>query len=247
MVLKRHHLLDLTDHARREILEELTAAATGDPASRVRFARVLLPEQAGARIPGVVRREEGATRPGRIPAGFSAPLADQGGRLRIAAFVDPDQILRITNPFELLSTTAVTVRNKATAALGIAREHARTWNLELGVWGSVAQELYTGLPCTHQDSDLDLLVRPACREVLRRFLSAIGSIEQQLGLRVDVELDLPDGYGVQLKELFGPGRAILGKSVIEVALLSREQVLAALPQEDPFQPLAAGGMRRQHS
>jgi hypothetical protein len=54
-----------------------------------------------------------------------------------------------------------------------------------------------------------------------------------LGLRIDVEIDLPNGYGVNLKELFGQGRTVLGKSLADVAMLSREQILAELPQVGP--------------
>lgn len=243
--LKRHDLLDLTDGAREAILEELTGAGTAAAAHRDRYARILLPEQAGARIPGIVRREEGSAGRDRIPVGFSSPLAGREGRLRIAAFVHPDQVVRITSPFELLSAAAISVRTPCMQALEIAGNHARPLGLALGVWGSAALELYTGLPCTHRDSDLDLLVRPACREVLSRFLTEIGTIEQQLGLRIDVELAMKDGYGVQLKELFGQGRTILGKSLANVALLCREQILAELPQE-PFPQPSEGGIRRAY-
>lgn len=245
VALKRHDLLDLTDGARKAILEELAGAGTADAAHRDRYARVLLSEQAGARIPGIVRREEGPAGRDRIPVGFSAPLAGREGRLRIAAFVHSDQVVRITSPFELLSAAAISVRNPCMRALEIAGNHARALDLALGVWGSAALELYTGLPCTHRDSDLDLLVRPACGEALSRFLTEIGAIEQRLGLRIDVELDLTDGYGVQLKELFGQGRTILGKSLADVTLLSREQVLAELPQK-PFPQPSAGRIRRSH-
>ena len=39
--------------------------------------------------------------------------------------------------------------------------------------------------------------------------------------------------GVNLKELFGQGRTVLGKSLADVAMLSREQILAELPQVGP--------------
>jgi hypothetical protein len=43
-----------------------------------------------------------------------------------------------------------------------------------------------------------------------------------------VELELPNGYGVQLKELMGQGRTIMGKSINGVALFPRDQVFAEL-------------------
>jgi hypothetical protein len=50
-------------------------------------------------------------------------------------------------------------------------------------------------------------------------------------VRIDVELELPNGYGVHLKELLGEGRMVIGKSINGVALIPREQILAELPHD----------------
>jgi phosphoribosyl-dephospho-CoA transferase len=231
MKLKRHTLLDITDHGRVAILDELPGGDPGSDLFRERCAQILLPEAAGARVPGIVRREEGTLRPGFIPVGFSSPITGDEGRLRLAAFVREEDVSRATSPYELLPLFTAPPRNTCNVALAFARDQAQALGLIIGVWGSAALELYTGLSCTHQDSDLDLLVVAAPRETLSSFLHKITSIEAQLGLRIDVELDLANGYGVQLKELFGQGRTVIGKSLTDVVLLSREQILAELPQE----------------
>jgi phosphoribosyl-dephospho-CoA transferase len=107
----------------------------------------------------------------------------------------------------------------------------------------MALELYTGLPYTDRDSDLDLLVMPAPAPTLCRFLERVAAIEARCELRIDAELELTNGFGVHLKELFGNGRTILGKSRAEVALLGRDQVLSELPQVVPggHRLAAAGG------
>jgi phosphoribosyl-dephospho-CoA transferase len=92
-------------------------------------------------------------------------------------------------------------------------------------------ELYTGLPCTHEGSDLDLLVAAASRKRLSRFIDEIRFMEEHFALRIDVELELPNGYGVHLKELLGQGRTVIGKSINGVALFPREQMLAELPHD----------------
>jgi hypothetical protein len=46
-----------------------------------------------------------------------------------------------------------------------------------------------------------------------------------------VELELPNGYGVHLKELLGQGRTVIGKSINGVALFPREEMLAELPHD----------------
>ncbi len=231
MSLKRHTLLDISDRGREAMLVELAGSGPASARLREKYAQVLLPAQAGTRVPGIVRREEGALRPGSLPVGFSAPVAVPAGRMRVTAFTRLADIVRATSPYELLALPSSQPRNSCTSALAAAKRLAEAAGLCLGVWGSVAAELYTGLPCTHDDSDLDLLVKVAPRDVLAEFLKMIVAIESDFGLRIDVELDLSSGYGVQLKELFGQGRTVLGKGLSDVVLLPREQLLAELPQE----------------
>lgn len=233
LTLKRHLLLDISDRGREEILNELAGQGPDSAVSRDRYAKILLPEQAGARVPGIVRREEKEIPPGTIPVGFSGAAVESGERLRVAAFVGSEHVVRMTSPYELLASEALLPRNACLAALEAVKTYAQTTGLVLGLWGSAATELYTGLPCTHQDSDLDLVVAVNSRQALTHFLIEVDSIEKRFGLRVDVELDLPDGYGIHLRELFGPGRTVLGKSLTAVKLLSREKILSELPIE-PF-------------
>lgn len=227
--LKRHVLLDVTDSARQRLVDQFTATASADLLA-CSYAQILLPQQAGARIPGIVRRDETGRAGDRIPVGFSSPWRCVDGRLRLAAWVDAADIIRVTAPYELLAGD-FPQRNNCMNALAVCRAAADTLVLEIGVWGSAALELYTGLPYTHDESDLDLLVTPAPSSVLAAFLKTIETVENRFGLRIDVEVDLDNGYGVHMKELFGNGRTLLGKSGRDVALLPRKQVLAELPAE----------------
>jgi phosphoribosyl-dephospho-CoA transferase len=238
---KRHTLLDISDAGRQGLLDDLVHAGR-HPASRKELAQVLLPQRAGARIPGIVRRGEGVAHAAGVPVGFCGPVAGPEGRLRIAAQVHPGQIVRRTCPFQLLSMP-VFGRTASLQALLAVRLLAGGLGLSVGVWGSAALEIYTGLPYTHPDSDLDLLVAPAAVGLLRRFQEEIQAMEKSFALRMDVELDLPNGYGVQLKEVLGQGRTVLGKSFADVALLPREQVLSLLPRVQDPAPSTLG--RRQ--
>lgn len=227
MKWKRHTLVDISDSGRRAILSKL---AGDTPSNLERLADVLLPERAGARVPGIIRREELYPRQGCIAVGFCGRAPDENGRLRLAAFADLQDIVRVTSPYELLSI-ALPQRTPATRALKAARDEAGELGLDLGVWGSVALELYTGLPYTHNESDLDLLVTAAPAKTLGRFLDAIRNLEMCCKLRIDVEIELPEGYGVQLKELLGNSRTVIAKSVDGVELLQREQIVAELPHQ----------------
>ncbi len=226
---KRHTLVDISDAGRESILAELSGNSPDKAMLRGKFGRVLLPELAGTRVPGVVRREDSAPRLGCVPVGFSEPVSIGKERLRIAAFARMQDVVKVTNPYEIMSLP-VPRRTAVTEALIAAKACADSLALVLGVWGSVAMEFYTGLPCTNKDSDLDLMIAVASEERLSRFMIEIEAIAEQFGLRIDVELDLPNGYGVQLKELLGQGRTVLGKSITEVALFPRFQMLADLPQ-----------------
>lgn len=227
---KRHTLIDVSDAGRVAILNELTGSGRKAAMLRERLARVLLPEQAGVRVPGIVRREDAAPRPGCVPLGFSEPLSNGKERLRIAAFARLEHVVSALSPYEVLSLP-VPRQTAVTRALSAASLQAESLGLLLGVWGSTAMELYTGLPCTRKGSDLDLIVAAASYQRLARFMLEVKAIEERFSLRIDVELDLPNGYGVQLKELVGEGRMVLGKSISGVALFPRGQIAAQLPDE----------------
>jgi phosphoribosyl-dephospho-CoA transferase len=230
MNLKRHALIDVSDAGRERILAELAGNGTDRTLLREKFGRVLLPERAGVRVPGVVRREEIVPRSGCVPVGFCEPVSCGEGRLRIAAFARPEDVVRVSSPYEIISMP-ISQRTTSIAALFAVRPYAKALGLVLGVWGSAAMELYTGLPCTHEGSDLDLLVAAASRKRLYCFMDKIKLMEGRFELRIDVELELPNGYGVHLKELLGQGRTVLGKSIDGVALFSRKQMLAELPDD----------------
>jgi phosphoribosyl-dephospho-CoA transferase len=228
MNLKRHTFVDISDAGREVILAELTGSGTDSRVLRETYRRVILPQRAGCRIPGVVRREDGVVSPGYLPVGFSE-LQSAERRLRLAAFARVEDVTRIHSPYEIASLPIPRL-TACTRALALAKAHAESLHIPLGVWGSVAMELYTGFPCIRPDSDLDVIIGPAPLEHLSRFMDMIKDVEEHFALRVDAELDLPSGYGIQLKELFARGRTVLGKSMTAVDLLQREEVLAELPR-----------------
>lgn len=228
MTWKRHTLVDISDAGRKALLAEIKVEDCAQLTSLQQASEVLLPECAGARIPGIVRRADVALPDNLVAVGFSSPFAGPDGRLRLAVMIDVASIVDVMSPYALMAMP-ISGRTLSLRTLQAAAELSRCLGLRLGVWGSAALEVCTGLPYTHQESDLDLLVEPAPLDVLMNFLKDIYELEKRFALRIDVELDLADGYGVQLKELMGPGRMILGKSLADVALLSREHICSQLP------------------
>ena len=219
---KRHNLLDLTDEGRRFAYEELAPRYEDNLADDIR--RLVVDGFGDAMVPGIARRNESPdAHPDLLPVGFTTPWVCDGARMRVSAFVRDKDVVRMTTPYELVEQP-VSVRTSCLFALVRVMTMARIMGLEVGVWGSASLELHTGLPYTNDDSDLDLLVRPAPEPKLRGFLSHLERVEQELGLRIDVELDLPNGYGVQLKELARNVNSVLGKGSVDVTLLPQEDV-----------------------
>lgn len=228
MTWKRHTLVDISDAGRKAILAEVAGRGPTAAAMRGRLEAVILPDAAGVRVPGTVRREDDYVPPGCVPVGFSDLFPNGGERLRVPAFARIEDILSVTSPYEA-AALSLPARSSVMEALAAARGRAASIGVPLGVWGSAAIELYTGLPCTRAGSDLDLLVGPAPLEALSAFMGGMRALEKAFHLRIDVEVDLPCGYGVQLRELLGGGRTLLGKGLTQVALLPRADVLAGLP------------------
>jgi len=232
MAWRRHTLIDISARGRESLLTACLTGPCGQQVPAEVVAQVVLPELAGVAIPGIVRRGEAVDwLASRLPIGFCAPDAGPEGRLRFAATVSCEDVVGITSPYDLMART-VSDRTPCLEALNLLRTAAGKFGLQLGVWGSAALEIFTGLSYTHEHSDLDLLVAPAPRQALEAFLDTVHGVEDRFRLRIDVELDLADGFGVQLKELLSTGRTVLGKSIAEVALLPRAQVWSQLPDAD---------------
>lgn len=237
-VYERHTLLHLSRAGRDRIAAEL--AELGHDARAV--GEMLLPEAypnehgITAPPPGIARREEFAPREGFVPVGFVSWRAAENGRLRTGSFAAPEEIEAVTSPEGAVDKLAAwdaarAERTPALAALGRLRADLEAMPVRLGVWGSAALEIETGLPYTHAWSDLDarlLPEAPLSREALEAILALVTAVEGDFGIRVDAEIRAAGEYGIALKELLGSGVAVLGKRATDAALLSRKDVLAGL-------------------
>jgi len=186
-------------------------------------------------VPGIVRREEGFTAQGHVPVGLVSWECGPAGRLRLPVQLALDEIDAAYSPVEVLAARVDTQSYSRTAclrALGWLKKMSGDWTLHLGVWGSAAMELHTGYRYTHAGSDVDCLLKPTAGvsiQTLTRCLDAIGQAERNFQVRVDVELSVPGGYGVSLKELLdGKGSSVLGKGLHDVVLLPKSRVFACL-------------------
>ena len=233
----RHTLLDINYEGRMRIFNEAVANGYGGNVC----SRILLPETQKTRhdsfardekfiaIPGIVRREDTSPRPGQIAVGFTSESSGAMGRLRLAGFVLPEEILRARNPIEVLQGAIGCVSFSRTPALQ-ALEAVTCCGLHgagVGVWGSAGLELATGYKYTHNMSDLDVLLQPESalnQELLKEWHAKVLQVESRFEIRIDAEIQLDNGYGVSLKECCGGTKTVLGKGLSDVRLLSKDAI-----------------------
>jgi len=223
MEYKRHYLLEITENGREFAFERLKESITYlDNLEQIR--KLVVEGYGSTKVPGIIRREENEGIKGTIPVGFSSPYLDEGRRLRIPAFIPEKEIIKIITPYEVIEHSW-SPRTKCLQALEEVKILAHDMGIKLGVWGSTGLEVYTAVPYTHDDSDLDLLICVNDFNILESFYQSINQVGRKYATKIDLELDLPTGYGVKAAEIFMETEEVLGKSVSDVKLISRKTVM----------------------
>jgi phosphoribosyl-dephospho-CoA transferase len=224
MLRHRHDLVEISEDGRRWAAKKYLDLYP--QSQEALFAvKLITDNHSGVKLPGIIRREEEIVADGAVPIGFSSPYLVDHKRLRVRTFVPLKEIKLVTSPYEVLQS-AIHPRTECLKALVAIKDIARKLDLDLGVWGSAGLEIYTGLPYTHRGSDLDLLFKPAATATMFKFAVDAFAIGQRYGCRVDIEVDLPSGYGVNIKEIMSGTALIFGKGLRCVELIPRSTVLA---------------------
>ena len=226
--MKRHTLVEVSVPGRERIFRELNE--TYDDIFYEEFKKLILEGYGSVFIPGIIRRPEKNLPEEVIPVGFASLNRIDGNRMRVPAYVYYNEVTDFISPFETVNMDFLP-RNKCLNLLAQILGYARNKNIDAGVWGSAGLELYTGLPFTDDSSDVDLLVKPAPYKQLESFFDEINELSSRFGSKADVELDLPDIGGVKLSELFMNTGTILCKSINDVKLIQKEDVLQAISSE----------------
>ena len=219
--LKRHNLVFVSQRGKDKIWEEISQNYQGEPLELVRDVL-----KGDYNIPGFVRRDD--ARPDAVAIGFVHQKRLQGNRIRIAAFTEGEDIDGITTPYEVMERKAFTVDEATPCIDTVIKLYglAGSYDLQVGILGSAALELATGLPYTDEASDIDILVKPAPYDKLLDFYRT--AKENFSDIPMDFELDLPNGYGVKLAEIFMDTKTVLGKSLDNVAILNRKDIMQYL-------------------
>ena len=178
-------------------------------------------------IPAIVRRQE-PSEDALLCIGFSSFLIIDGVRLRIACKAPLDCIARHKTPFDIAKCEKSHASELIMPGIKILEELAdvgKRCHVQVGCFCSAALQMATELPYLHKNSDLDLYLRcEGSQQDLEHFFEQLLNREKQSGISIDAELEFPGKYGVKLKELFGPGKTVLGKGLYDVALLDKHSL-----------------------
>lgn len=158
-----------------------------------------LPHLAGwaeARRPLIVRRLAPGEGGDLVPLGLPLPPAD--GKRRIGLVLPPDAVRSITAPTlaEAASQAPRPWQPAIDAVLALALAH----HLVPRPFGALLWQTVTGLTYLSPTSDLDLLW-PCAETVPASLLDGLARIDAGAPMRLDGEVLLPDGGGVQWREL----------------------------------------------
>jgi len=178
-------------------------------------------------IPGIARREDFLQDTSLLPIGFVPYTKCCGQRLRIAAAVYMTEVEEVVCPEKTLRMPFIP-RNKCMSALAHINKWAAAQTLPLGVLGSAGLEIFTGIPYTDEDSDLDLLMKACSFSHIKKIYDQLQVISRIYAVSLDLEISLPNGYGVKAAELFMDTKTVLGKSLKDVVLLKREEILCLI-------------------
>mgnify|MGYP001396109979 CR=1 FL=1 len=228
MNMKRHTLVEISVPGRERIFRELNE--TYDLVYYQEFKKLILEGYGSVFIPGIIRRPEKIMPDGVIPVGFASLNRIDGNRMRVPSFLYSNEVTAFTTPYETVKMDFIP-RNNCLNMLMLILNCAKNKEIETGVWGSAGLELYTGLPFTDDNSDIDILVKPAPYQKLKSFFDEINELGSSFSSKADVELDLPDLGGVKLAELFMNTDTLLCKSINDVKLIRKEDVIEAISFE----------------
>ena len=188
----------------------------------------LVPDWAQKGWPVIIRRRIPGDAAGAIPAAL--PLPPHLGKHRVGFSFAAETCLQTVAPVTLAQAAGLAplAWQPAMAAL-LALGH------ELGiaprVFGALLWEKVTGLAYVTGRSDLDLLWRVDDGACTARLLAGLLDIDSNFAVTLDGELELPDGAGVNWRELAACHASgqdkVLAKSIDSVTTRSIAQLFPA--------------------
>ena len=177
--------------------------------------------------PVILRRAHPEEDEGLVPVGL--PLPPRDGKRRIGLALPRDAV-RPRASF-LLSEARAACPPSWTATLDALIALGERHGLAPRPFGSLLWQSLTGLPYLSERSDLDLLW-PVPGAVPARLMEGIAAIEARAPMRLDGEILLSDGGGVNWRELHSTGASgtVLVKHHDRLALREAAALVAGDPE-----------------
>lgn len=221
---RRHDMLEISLEGRARIFYELVAQRLDIPIDDIKAT--VLTRYVKSFIPGIVRRGDVSSY-GEVNIGFVHPKRQSGNRTRIASVVRYNEILGVISPYILLHFDYEAV-NKCMSALKAVALLPEAQKEHIGVVGSAALEIVTGCSYTDDDSDLDILLQGQNLNQITETYTNLLQIGQEYKVKIDAEIQLKNGYGIKATELFIGSQTLLGKSLFDIQLLERKNIIKIL-------------------
>ncbi|MDF3812453.1 MULTISPECIES: malonate decarboxylase holo-[acyl-carrier-protein] synthase [Rhodopseudomonas] len=197
------------------------------PALEARVHRVFASEA----VPGIICAAKGPLPRGYLQLGVSFPFRDDGSRVRASFALPPKRIGKAHSPYEVFGRLQGDAFEGA-AALNSLRALCESHGVEVGLFGSAALQILTGLPYLETNSDVDAVVRPTSYAKLRLVHAGLCDLRDEYKRKFDVEVTLPNGAGVKLNELMSSKTTVLGRGIDGVRLLDWAATVRALDQSE---------------
>jgi len=209
---RRHDVLQISSAGRKHAL---AMATRYNPSAD----ETLLHHVISNNTPAIVKAQENP-RDGFLEVGFSSHLLKGGARVRLKSEIPLNEITHVITPFDLIVRASGCKHEPIRKALEDISRLATGHGLNVGVYGSCALELLTGMPYILPTSDIDIIVK--CRNTyanISGFFDASVLVSQRYGTRFDIEVLCHDGSGVKLAELLCEGKTVICKRLYHGAKL----------------------------
>jgi phosphoribosyl-dephospho-CoA transferase len=166
-----------------------------------------------------------------VQLGVSFPFRDDGARVRASFALPPKRIGKAHSPYDVFRSMRSTSFEAVAALIGL-RTLCDQHGIEVGLFGSAALQILTGLSYLEETSDIDAVVAPTSCAKLRVLHAGLSDLRHEYQRRFDVEVTLPDGDGIKLDELMSSTTTVLGRGIDGVRLLDRAAVVHVLDQSE---------------
>jgi len=219
-MFRRHDMLRIGNAGREHAL----AVAKDNQA----IDETLLHHVIFSNTPAIVKAQENP-RDDFLEVGFSSHLLKDGVRVRLKSEIPLNDITGIITPFDIIGLGCNCKHKRIDNSIGELAWLAAKHGLDVGVYGSCALELLTGLPYILPTSDIDIIVKcHTANADMVGFYNAATQASQRHGVRFDIEILCRDGSGVKLAELLCGGKTVMCKGLYGTELRPRENVIPAM-------------------